>query len=195
MKQPVSKNADRRKAAAARNAADRKKLIVALLLLGIMALLWIRFFARKSSPASASAGLVAEASYTQQPQSGGITYIELPYVPERHNAITGDLFSAANFKRFKKQGQQNDEQLNITSTTGKPNSGAAAAAAALQLIAIVNDKKPQAFIESRLFEKGQSFRYRFGGQIYSFKIINILEDRIELECNGTIISKKISRTY
>jgi hypothetical protein len=67
----------------------------------------------------------------------------------------------------------------------------AAAAEELELTAIVNDKKPQAFIGDRLLEKNQSFRFVFRGQAYDFKVVNILENRVELECNGVIITKKI----
>ena len=31
----------------------------------------------------------------------------------------------------------------------------------------------------------------FRGQVYNFKVVNILENKVELECNGAIITKKI----
>jgi hypothetical protein len=66
-----------------------------------------------------------------------------------------------------------------------------AAAEKLELIAIVNGKKPQVFIEDKLLEKGQSLKFVFGDKIYEFKVVNILEDKVELECNGIIVTKKI----
>jgi hypothetical protein len=65
------------------------------------------------------------------------------------------------------------------------------AAEQLELTAIVNGKKPQAFIGGTLLEKGQSFKFMFRGQAYIFKVVNILADRVELECNGVTITKKI----
>jgi hypothetical protein len=199
MKQPVHTNIDRQKATAARNTAQRKKLIVALLLLAVMAVLWIRVFAGKNKPAAASASVAgASSQLLPQAQSQKKEYIELPYIPQRHNMLTNGLFTTKNFKRFKKQDSYaaNNQQINLAETTDeKFDSPAAAAAASLRLIAIVNDKKPQAFIENRLFEKGQSFRFKFDGQVYRFKVTDILADRVELDCNGIIITKKIPQPF
>lgn len=199
MKQPVHTNIDRQKATAARNTAQRKKLIVALLLLVVMAVLWIRLLAGKNKPAAASASVAgASSQLLPQAQSQKMEYIELPYTPQRHNMLANDFFTTKNFKRFKKQDPygKNNQQINLAETTDeKFDSPAAAAAASLRLIAIVNDKKPQAFIENRLFEKGQSFRFKFDGQVYRFKVTDILADRVELDCNGIIITKKIPQPF
>ncbi len=195
MKQPVLKNIDRQKAAAARNAAHRKKVIAALLLLVVMALLWVRIFSGKGKPAAVSAAVAVDSNQLSAQMAGQkIVYIELPYIPQRHNAIANDVFSAGNFKRFNRQNSyaSNNERNNADQQFSSP---AEAAAADMKLTAIVGGKKPQAFIENKLFEKGQSFKYMFHGQIYRFKILNILEDRVELDCNGIMITRKIPQPF
>ncbi|MFA5293208.1 MAG: hypothetical protein WC496_09265 [Phycisphaerae bacterium] len=199
MKPPVHKNIDRQKSATARNTAQRKKLIVALLLMAVMAVMWIRVFAGKNKPASASAAVSSVVNpLLPQAQSQKMEYIELPYIPQRHDIIANDFFTTKNFKKFKRQDQYttNNRQVNLAETMDeKFDTPAAAAAASLRLIAIVNDKKPQAFIENRLFEKGQSFRFKFDGQVYRFRVTKILADRVELDCNGIIITKKIPQPF
>ncbi len=195
MKLPANKTVDRQKAAMTRSAVHRKKLIAAMVLMLIMAVLWIRLLAGKSKPVAISASLVVEPSRISSPQSGGVEYIELPHISGRHNSIASDLFSAGNLNQFNKQEQYttNTEQFSQTST--KEESPVELAAAALKLDAIVNDKEPQAYIENRLFEKGQSFRFTFRGQIYRFKVLNILADRVDLDCNGIIITKIIPQSF
>jgi hypothetical protein len=199
MKQPAPKNIDRQKITAVRIAIQRKKLIAALVLVVIMAALWIKILGNKSRPAAVSAAAVAEANTVlAQTQNPKTEYIELPYVSQRHNAIIKDCFMPENFGQFKKQDSYaaQEEQLNITDTTGSQlNASVAAAARQLELSAIVNDKTPQVFIGDKLFEKGQSFRFIFRGQTYRFKVLDILEDRVELDCNGIIITKKIPQSF
>jgi hypothetical protein len=194
MKLPANKT-DRQRTAITRNAVHRKKLIVAIVLFSIMAVLWVRVFVGKSKPAAVSAAPAIDKNKVLAVQNEGVEYIQLPHIPERHDVIANDVFSAKNFSQFKKQDQYvtSTKQLDTRDATGE--SPAVSAAEALRLVAIVNDKTPQAFIENRLFEKGDSFRFMFNGQIYQFKILNILEDKVVLDCNGIIITKKIPQPF
>jgi len=199
MKQPANKNTDRQKATAIRNATQRKKLIAAMILLAIMAVLWARTFIGKGKPAIASASILVNPKIVSSPiPSGEVEYIKLPHIPQRHDVITNDFFSASNFSRFNKQEEvKEDKQLNPSETTERQfDSPAQAAAASLVLAAIVNDsKKPQAYIGDMLLEKGQSFDYTFHGQIYHFRVSNITADKVELDCNGIIITKIIPQPF
>lgn len=194
MKPPATK-IDRQTAAMARNASQRKKLIVAMVLLSIMVALWVRVFAGKGKPEAASAALAVGQNNPLAVPSGGVEYIQLPHIPGRHDLITNDVFSAENFSRFHRQDQYvtSTKQPDTGDTT--EDSPALLAASALRLFAIVNDKTPQAFIENRLFEKGDSFRFMFNSQIYQFKLLDILEDKIVLDCNGVVITKKIPQPF
>lgn len=122
-----------------------------------------------------------------------VIYVDLPVIASRQGVLANDFFDAGNFRGFRKRGESASGGEADMSGAGNPrlSGGPTAAAAELELIAIVNGKKPQAFIGDKHFEKGQGFRFAFGGQVYNFKVVNILEDRVELECNGVIITKKI----
>jgi hypothetical protein len=194
VKQAITKSNDRHRAAAVHIAGRRKKLMITFLLLFVMAVLWVRVLVHKNKPQEASAisaGNTAGAiAGSTEPE---IVYVELPVIADRHNVLVCDFFAAGDFKGFRKQGEytSNSEADTSVISSQQLSDGLAVAAEKLELIAIVNGKKPQVFIEDKLLEKGQSLKFAFGGQIYEFKVVNILEDRVELECNGTIVTKKI----
>jgi hypothetical protein len=198
MKQTPQKTNDRHRVATTKTMVRRRKLTMIVLLFFIMTVLLIRVFAGKGGPAPAAAifdGNAVRAAAESASQE--VVYTELPVVAYRHNVLANDFFAAGDFKRFKRQGESTlDSQADTSVVSDRQHSsGLSAAVEKLELTAIVKDKKPQAFIEDKLFEKNQSFRFVFDGQIYDFKVINIFEDKVELECNGVIITKKIPESF
>jgi hypothetical protein len=195
MKPPATKS-DRQRIATARNTAHRKKLIAAAILLAIMIAMWARVLSGKKRPVAVSAAPAAAQNIAAAAQDEGVEYIQLPHITGRHDLIVNDVFSAENFRRFVKPGQYSaNTGLYGTEDTAGTGSPAELAADALKLDAIVSGKNPQAFIENKLFGEGQSFRFMFNGQVYHFKVLKIFEDQIELDCNGTIITKKIPQPF
>jgi len=194
VKQTVQKGSDRQKAAAANIAVQRRKLAVAGILFFVMAVLWVKVFVSKSGPKAAQAVGDANTAGVIAAAAAKVIYTELPVVAGRHDVLANDFFSALDFRGFRKQGETAAaSEVSMSSSPDQRLSGdLAAAVEELELTAIVNDKKkPQAFIGDRLLEKGQSFRFMFHDQTYVFKVVNILENGVELECNGITITKKI----
>jgi len=184
------KNVDRKRAVAAKNTAQRKKLIFAAALLAVMGILWLRLFMGKGKPQAAlavsQANVLAAASAVSA--GNGVVFVDLPVVPERHNILANDFFDAKLFKEF---GSATSSEMTQPGNDSQNISSASAAVNAMELVAIVNDKKPQAFIEDKLLEEGQSFRFVFHEQNYEFKVVKIYNNKVELECNGAIITKRI----
>jgi hypothetical protein len=193
VKQTVQKGSDRQKAAAANIAVQRRKLAVAGILFFVMAVLWVKVFVSKSGPKAAQAVGDSNRAGVIAATAAKVIYTELPVVAGRHDVLATDFFSAQDFRGFRKQGETAAaSEVSMSSSPDQRLSGdLAAAVEELELTAIVNDKKPQAFIGDRLLEKGQSFRFMFNDQTYVFKVVNIMENGVELECNGIIITKKI----
>ncbi len=192
---PVERPAGSRQrvAAQARKSSQQKKLAIVFLLFFVMAVLWVRMFVLKGTPKTAKADPnVRTAAAPAIPEvKEEIVYTELPVVEGRQDVIANDLFSARNYKGFIKIGETTAENEPDAANENNLGGELAAAVAQMELSAIVKDKKPQAFIEDNLVEPGQSFKFVFHDKVYNFKVVNILEDRVELECNGTIVVKKI----
>jgi hypothetical protein len=188
VRQIPQKAVERKKAAAAKMALQRKKVVIAMVLLAVMAVLWMKLFVGKLAPKAAKAVVNAD-SVNAIPAASKMFYIELPFVPQRHTVLANDFFDARLFKEF------GADASGVTKMPSKSDSqssgGATAAVEAMELIAIVNGKKPQAFIEDKLLEEGQSFKFVFHDENYIFKVVKIYENKVELECNGVIVTKKI----
>jgi hypothetical protein len=186
------KTVDRKRAVVAKNSAQRKKLIIAIALLAVMGVLWLRLFAGKGKPQAASAVVPTDVSAAASASQVGnnVVFTDLPVVPERHNVLANDFFDAKLFKEFG-TGDLGAAGEIIESNRDSRDTAAGAAVDAMELVAIVNDKKPQAFIEDKLLEEGQSFRFVFHDQNYEFKVVKIHSSKVELECNGAIIIKGI----
>lgn len=196
MKPTTQKITDRQKFAAAKTAAGHKKLAVAAILLAVMAVLWVRLFVAKRVPKTAMAAAdVNIVGVTSESTTPKLVYTDLPTDACRHNALANDIFSARDFKGFRRQGQSAEESEMSESDAKNPrlSGDLAAAMKEVELIAIVNDKKPQAFfnVTDTLLEKGQSFKFTFRDQVYDFNVVNIQENKVELECSGIVVTKKI----
>lgn len=179
-----------------RKSAQRKKIGIVAVLFVVMAVLWIRLFLLKGGPKQISAAQDSNAAVpAESPKEPEIIYVDLPVIAGRHDAIENDLFALRNFKGFKKVGESAAESEAGSADANALSEELAAAAEQLELTAIVKDKKAQAYINDNLFEVGQVYRFIFHNKTYDFKIKNIFEDKIELECNGTIITKKIPESH
>lgn len=198
MKQPIRKGVDRQKAHATLAAAQRKKFAVAGLLLLVMAVLWVRIFWKKSGPTPAAAVTNTDAVNVEAiaPAKQKTTFIDLPFMAERHNVLANDFFMARGFIGLGAQGSSLPQGESSQLSGMEDQSGSLAATVeAMELTAIVNGVKPQAFIADRLLEEGQSFKFIFHDQTYKFRVVNISENKVELECNGTVITKKIPESF
>ncbi|MFA6186947.1 MAG: hypothetical protein WC770_07040 [Phycisphaerae bacterium] len=193
MRPVPQKTVDRKRAIAVKNSAQRKKLAAALVLLVVMGVLWLRVFAVKDKPQAAKAAAPTDVSTVASSASAedNVVFVDLPVVPERHNVLANDFFDAKLFKGFGTGDLGSSGEITDPNRNSQDTSAAGAAVDAMELVAIVNDKKPQAFIEDKLLEEGQSFKFVFHDQNYEFKVVKIHSSKVELECNGAILTKRI----
>ena len=84
---------------------SKSRIIVAAVLITVMAFMWLRLLFNKS-PDTAAGGAVVETVNTQDKNNTTkplpeLTYIELPFVPGRHDVLTNDIFRPGNWRAFK----------------------------------------------------------------------------------------------
>ncbi len=84
-----------------RFAAEKKKTVLVLCLITLMAFMWVRVLTRKA-PQAAEAGLLAKQMdvETQSEPELKISFINLPQVAGRNNAISKDFFTSEGWKWF-----------------------------------------------------------------------------------------------
>ncbi|MBN1788325.1 MAG: hypothetical protein JW806_08015 [Sedimentisphaerales bacterium] len=198
MKQVTGKNNQRRRDEVLRNTTHRRKVVIALVLSVVMVALWVKVFVNRARPQSVAAA-VDPGLLSDVVETGGlrVVYTELPFVSPRHKVLGNDFFSADNFSRFRKRGESKEVgETDLTDVSDSQHSdGLQVAAKDMKLLAIVNDERAQVFIEGKLLEEGQSFEFNSFGKIYEFKVVKIMDNGVELECDGVTVTKKIPEPF
>jgi len=161
---------------------DKKKTVMALCLLGVMVVMWVRVLTRKT-PSSAQAGLVA--AVRQSGDSAGslkVVHVELPKVAGRHDTLYRDLFVSTGWKGFARGSRQQRslQQANTGESTSAEE--LSQVVAGLELEAIVTGDKPQAFINGKLLSPGDTLWVSDGHDRYAFEVVEIKPNRVCVKC-------------
>ncbi len=84
---------------------SKGKLIIAAVLVSIMAFMWLRLLLSNKSPDTVAGADVATINTQDKvnttKSSPELTYIELPFVPGRHDELANDIFRPGNWQAFK----------------------------------------------------------------------------------------------
>ena len=100
-------------------AAEKKKVVMAVCLVTLMAFMWIRVFLRKTTTAEANAAAVHTNQESVSKPTLKISYIELPKVEGRNDVITRDFFSSNNWRSFNGKGKNivSIEEVNVEASS------------------------------------------------------------------------------
>jgi len=176
--------------------AANKKKVLAVCLLVIMAVLWVRVFAGKKSPGTVVAGSAAMGySALVQADSGEMAYKDLPFIQGRHDVLAKNIFASKSWRGFKSSshtGGYGSAEIGIDNNADSEQAlQIASAVKDIELVAIVSGQQYQAFMEDKLLAKGDSFNYEFQGKTHKFTVVDIYKNKVELECNGVVVFKKM----
>jgi hypothetical protein len=178
-----------------RVAADKKKTVLALSLIIVMVVMWIRLLS--GNKPDAAKGTPPAAQSDTQGESGPyekISFVELPKVPGRNDVITKDFFTLSSWQSFIKN--EEDESLTgIQEVSVFTNDGSkeviTRVAQNLKLEAIFLADNPQAFINNKLLSLGDKLLIKNAGGTYEFEVIGIYEDFVLLRCGKAQITLKL----
>jgi hypothetical protein len=176
--------------------AQKKKVAVAVLLMGVMVIMWVRVLTRKNQVPVNETMLAAQAAVAQDTQPRiKVSYLELPRVKGRNDMPARDIFAAsrwegagaaANGPRQSKESvrKNGNERLNDTiETIGKE----------LKLEAIFSGKNPQASISGMLVSPAGRLAVKHEGEIYEFKAVAISDNEVDLVCKGVHVKLSMAR--
>jgi len=176
-----------------RLAASRPKVIIAIVLVTIMALMWARVLVRSKSDAKAAQSKADSAlnaygdKQNKQPEIK-LSYIELPFVNGRNDCLTRDIFRAQNWKDS--SGVTDPAPATGENTTESPDEYGIyktrirqiAKTMTLDLISIGRDgKTSQALIENKLVSVGSKVAVKHNKQTYEFVVTKIKQNKVVLE--------------
>jgi hypothetical protein len=194
MKQSDQMNSSPANAVLKQLAADKKKTVMALCLIGVMIFMWAKVFLQdkpKSAKGATDINKMLEQVEKSSPQlSAKISFVKLPIVEGRNEVLRRDFFDANNWRAFGEKrnssgevnfssGQGDEEILKILSKR-------------LKLEAIELGEKPLAFINNKLYGVGETFYISDGENKHECKVILINADAVFIKCGSTEITLKLT---
>ena len=175
-------------------AAEKKKAVLALCLIALMAFMWIKVLT-KTSPQAADAELIAELMKmeTQSEPELNISFIELPRVAGRNDVIARDFFASDGWQDFvdgrgpKSVGVEevdikNDDQEVIRRVAEN-----------LMLEAIVSSEDPLAFINDKVLRAGDKLFVSDGIDRYECEVVEIKGNTVVMKCRESTITLKMTQ--
>ena len=193
MRSSVRHNSKRAKGLANQLAAEKKKVVVALCLIGVMAIMWIRVFTKKAPEAAGADIAVNPPSSDVKPEPElKISYIELPKVAGRNDVIIRDVFASENWRHFiERQRKRNGiEEVNILSSDvneeviGKLTEK-------LKLEAVMVSEDPRAYVNGKTIKVGDKLLIGDGNDRFECEVVAIEENTVVMRCKEAKITLKL----
>ena len=165
---------------------DKKKTVMALCLIAVMAFMWLRVLGGKA-PEKAEAALEhAGAVREQENLELKVSFIELPNVKGRNDVLTRDFFTAD------KKYLGGAKRANLVLGNGSEEI-AVRIARKLELEAIMLGENLQAFINDKLVAVGDKLLIRDGADVYECEVVGIKENVVFMKCGQEEITLKLAQ--
>ena len=177
-------------------AAQKKKTVLALCLITLMAFMWVRVLTR-TEPQAAEAGSMTEQMdvETQSESELKISFIQLPQVEGRNDVIARDYFASDGWQDFvdgKGPKSSGVEEVDIVSKNGDQEV-IRKVAEKLKLEAIVSSENPLAFINDEVLRVGDKMLVGDGIDRYECEVVEIKENIVVMRCREARITLKLTQ--
>ena len=167
-------------------AAEKKKTVMALCLLGMMVFMWVKVLGGKGPQTAGAEQVVAEAAKEQQEPELKLTFVELPKIKGRNDVLSRDFFTA-NSDAF-----GYTKEVNVSSNEGSEEL-ANQISQRLKLQVIEMGEKPKVFINDKLLSAGDKLVVGSEAE-YECEIIEIEKNSVLVGCGNARVTLKLART-
>ena len=167
--------------------AEKKKVVIAVCLVSLMAFMWIKVLTKKS-PQGAGASVITDVMAglgESKDLEFKISMVELPVVKGRNDVLTRDFFSADS------GGLDSFGKVNIISG-GRDEEVVKKIAQRIKLEAILANENPQAFINDTLLSVGDTLSIKEGDEKYECEVISIEKSTVVVKCLEAEIVLKLA---
>ena len=178
--------------------ANKKKTVIALCLIGLMVVMWIRVLGKKT-PSPAGAAVQSQSATVGISKSNSqfkVAFIQLPKVAGRNDLITRDFFNVQQWQKFIQDREGGKlvgiEEVNVAK--GGSEEVARRIAAKLKLEAIALAENPQAFINGKPLTVGGKLLIVEGAEKYECEVVGIEENIVFMRCGQATITLKLKKT-
>jgi hypothetical protein len=195
MKQNLKNSNSRDNRILGRLAAEKKKTVIAVCLIAVMILMWVRLLVKKG-PQSAAAAETAEVTDRHTGPELKVSFIELPKVAGRNDVLTRDFFTAGNWQDFEGGAEGNSGGMKEVSVVPKDGSEETISRVAgkLRLEAIVLGENPRAFINDKLLSAGDKLVIEDGLNKYECEVTKIEETKVVIRCGQAEVTLRLTQT-
>jgi hypothetical protein len=176
--------------------AEKKKIAIAAMLIGVMGFMWMRILVKKQDAPVGGASLAIQTAAAEEMQPKvKITYVELPQVKGRNDILSRDIFSGS---RWEGLGAAANGSRQITTKVKDGNEPLSdivneMIGKELRLEAIFSGKNPQALVSGVLVSPGGRLAVNHEGEKYEFKALAINENEVVLVCKGVQVKLSMVR--
>ncbi len=194
MKQNLRNSANRNNKVFGQLAAEKKKTAIAVCLITVMVLMWVRVLGRKGPQSANAAIMTQEITEDRMSPELKVSFIELPKVEGRNDVLTRDFFAVGSWWDFMGGGEGKliDDGREMMDDKGDSSEETARwVAGKLKLEAIVLGENPQAFINDKLLSAGDKLFVRDGTSTYECEVTKIEENTVSIRCGETEITLKL----
>lgn len=179
---------------------DGKKTVLAVSLLTVMAIMWIRVLIghRPGSAAAAGGRTETTAVATNTPVEARITMVPLPRISGRNDVIHRDCFSIRDRAPFGQSAAAPETSTDPevpSETTNHDQEVIQQVAQTLKLEAVVRRDGPsRAFVNDRMLEVGDRFTVERGAVYLEFEVLRIDENAVLVKCNDVQLTLKLAQS-
>jgi hypothetical protein len=177
-------------------AADRKKVILAVGLVAVMVIMWVRLLTGKKPGVTSAAPEQTQSAGTKKAPPMKLQFHELPVIEGRNDRIHRDFFSADGLAAFRQDpaSQDTGTDTEVRNGTGSRNEEVILRVArkGLRLEAVLEG--PRAFMNDRLVSVGDRLSVKDGPTSYVFEVIEIQDDSVLVGCNGEQVTLRLTQT-
>jgi len=194
MQRNLKNNAQLVSRVAGQLAAEKKKMAIALCLIGLMVFMWVRVLG-KNGPEGAEASFIGQTTDAAQAVSKlKLSFVELPHIQGRHDSLNRDFFVVENWKDFidgpSDYSSGNNEEVNVIAKKGLEEV-AKLIAEKLKLEVIEFGSVPQAFISGKILMAGDKLEVSDGVNKCQCEVLKIEKNAVYLRCGSTEVELKL----
>jgi len=177
--------------------ADKRKVVLAVCLIAVMAFMWVRVL-RKDSPSAAGANSLPPqvGSENRQSPPSKVSFVDLPKVAGRHDVIARDFFDPGDWWRSIKgipgPNSLGTGQVTLVSSRGDQEV-IDLLAAKLKLEATVKGKNLQAFINGKWLSVGDKLFVREAGRTLECEVVQVEENQVSIRCGQAEVTLKLKQ--
>jgi hypothetical protein len=197
MKQNLKNNGSRNNRILGRLLAEKKKTVIAVCLITVMILMWVRLLVKKGPQSAEAAVMTQEVTDRQTSPELKVSFIELPKIAGRNNILTRDFFTVSNWQDFVAGREGNSGGIKEVSVVPRDGSEETIRqiAGKLRLEAIVQGENPHAFINDKLLSVGDKLFIGDGINTHECEVVKIEETKVVIRCGQAEVTLRLTQTF